>query len=110
MKSLYDFIVKPLNDRYENKIKVDNKELILNTKIEDHVFVSKKAIVVSTPAAFKTSIDVGDEVYIHHNILEDGMMLKVEKETVLLILKMTYIFVLLIKYIYIKKIMKLNVI
>lgn len=68
MKSLYDFIVKPLSDRYENKIKVDNKELILNTKIEDHVFVSKKAVVVSTPAAFKTSINVGDEVYIHHNI------------------------------------------
>ena len=68
MKSLYDFIVKPLNYRYDNKIKFQDKELILNTKIESHVFVSKKALIVSEPHHNSTEIKIGDEVYIHHNI------------------------------------------
>ena len=68
MKSLYSFIVKPLNERYDNIKKVGDKELIINSSIENHIFVSKKAVVVSTPAAYTTEIKVGDEVYIHHNI------------------------------------------
>jgi len=68
MKSLYQFIIKPYEDRYNNKIQVDDKELIVNTSIEDHKFVSKKAVVVSTPAAFDTDIRPGDKVYVHHNI------------------------------------------
>ena len=68
MKSLYSFIVKPLKTRYDNIRKVDNKNLIINTSIENHIFVSKKAVVVSTPAAYTTNIKKGDELYIHHNI------------------------------------------
>ena len=34
MTSVFNFIVKPVGDRYDNKVKVDGKELILNTKIE----------------------------------------------------------------------------
>ena len=68
MKSLYSFIVKPLNERYENIKNIEGKELIINSNIEDHRFVSKKAVVVSTPAAYATKINVGDEVYVHHNI------------------------------------------
>ena len=68
MKSLYSFIVKPLNQRYDNVKKIGSKKLIINTGIEDHQFISKKAVVVSTPAAFKTKVNVGDEIYIHHNI------------------------------------------
>ena len=68
MKSLYQFIIKPFNDRYDNTKKIDDKTLIVNTSIEDHKFVSKKAVVVSTPAAFKTKVKTGDIVYVHHNI------------------------------------------
>ena len=68
MKSLYSFIVKPFEDRYNNIKKVNDKELIINSSIENHIFVSKKAVVVSTPAAYTTEIKVGDEVYIHHNV------------------------------------------
>jgi hypothetical protein len=68
MKSLYSFIVKPFEDRYNNTKKVNDKELIINSSIENHIFVSKKAVVVSTPAAYTTEIKVGDEVYIHHNV------------------------------------------
>ena len=68
MKSLYYFIVKPLNERYDNTRTVAGSDLIINTGIEDHKFISKKAVVVSTPAAYNTKINIGDELYIHHNI------------------------------------------
>mgnify|MGYP000737040811 CR=1 FL=1 len=64
MKGLYSFIVKPLESRYDNIKKIDNKNLIINTSIENHVFVSKKAVVVSTPAAYATDIKVGDKLYV----------------------------------------------
>ena len=68
MKSLYQFIIKPLNKRYDNTKKINDKTLIVNTSIEDHQFVSKKALVVATPAAYTTEINIGDELYVHHNI------------------------------------------
>ena len=68
MQSLYYFIVKPLNDRYDNTRKVADTDLIINSGIEDHRFISKKAVVVQTPAAYTTKINIGDELYIHHNI------------------------------------------
>ena len=68
MQSLYYFIVKPLNDRYDNTRRVAGTDLIINSGIEDHRFISKKAVVVSTPAAYTTKISIGDELYIHHNI------------------------------------------
>jgi len=68
VKSLYYFIVKPFDDRYDNTRTVNGNDLIINTGIEDHRFISKKAVVVSTPAAYDTKINIGDELYIHHNI------------------------------------------
>ena len=68
MQSLYYFIVKPLNDRYDNTRRVAGTDLIINSGIEDHRFISKKAVVVQTPAAYTTKINIGDELYIHHNI------------------------------------------
>ena len=68
MKSVYDFIIKPIGEIYDNKTKIDNKELILNTSIEKHKFVNNVAEVVSIPLAFYTPINVGDKIIIHHNI------------------------------------------
>ena len=68
MKSLYQFIVKPLNERYNNIKKVGDRSLIINTTIENHRFVSKEAVVVSVPAAYSSPIKVGDKVIVHHNL------------------------------------------
>lgn len=68
MQGLYNFIIKPLNGRYENVKKIGENELIVNTSVENHNFVSKRAIVISTPKAYKTPIKKGDEVIVHHNI------------------------------------------
>ena len=68
MKSLYKFIISPLNERYNNTIKVEGVDLITNTSVEDYQSVSKKAIVIETPSAFETKIKKGDHVIVHHNI------------------------------------------
>ena len=68
MHSVFDFIVKPVGSRYDNSIKVDDKELILNTKIESFKSVNNIAEVVAMPLAYKTDIKVGDTVVIHHNV------------------------------------------
>jgi len=68
MKSLYDFIVKPFGDRYENEIKLGEKTLVLNTKIENWKAVNNLAVIVETPKAFKTNIKKGDIVVVHQNV------------------------------------------
>ena len=60
MNSLYDFIVEPLGDKYNNEIKVEDKDLVLNSKIESFKFVNRQAIVIAIPLAFKTNIKIGD--------------------------------------------------
>ncbi len=68
MESLYRFIIKPKGERYDNEKKIGDKSLITNTRIETFQSVSKKAIVIALPKAYKTDIKVGDEVIIHHNV------------------------------------------
>ena len=68
MKSLYNFIIKPYKSRYENSIEIEDINFIVNSNIENHEFISKKAVVVNTPAAFETNIKCGDIIYVHHNI------------------------------------------
>ena len=80
MKSIYDFIVEPLGDEYSNKIKIGDKELIVNTKIEDFKFVNRLAKVLETPKAFSTSINVGDIIVIHQNVFRTFYDMKGNKK------------------------------
>ena len=68
MKSVYNFVVTPKGERYNNKKKVGDKELILNTEIYNHQFVNREAIVKSVPTAFETEIKPGDTIITHHNV------------------------------------------
>ena len=68
MKSVFSFIVKPLGARYDNKVKIKDKELIINTSIENFKSVNNLAEIVSVPLAYSTDIQVGDLVIIHHNV------------------------------------------
>ena len=68
MKSVYNFVVTPKGERYNNKKKVGDSELILNTEIYNHQFVNRTAIVISTPLIGDTDIQPGDEVIVHHNV------------------------------------------
>ena len=68
MKSVFDFIVEPLGQRYNNEIKVGDKSLIINTKLESFKSVNNIAKVIQVPLAYKTVIKKGDKVMIHHNV------------------------------------------
>ena len=68
MKSVYNFVVTPIGERYNNTKKVGDSELILNTEIFNHQYVNRKASVVSTPIIGNTDIQVGDDVIVHHNV------------------------------------------
>ena len=68
MKSVYNFVVTPKGERYNNKKKVGDSELILNTEIFNHQYVNREAIVISKPIVGDTDIKAGDTVIVHHNV------------------------------------------
>jgi hypothetical protein len=68
MRSLYDFIIEPIGERYNNTKQIGDKELIVNTEIFNHQYVNRKAKVLALPILIKTNIQVGDTVIVHHNV------------------------------------------
>ena len=68
MKSVYNFVVKPKGERYNNIKELDGSELILNTEIFNHQYVNREATVISTPIVGDTDIKPGDTVVVHHNV------------------------------------------
>ena len=68
MKSVYNFVVTPVGERYNNSKKVEGGDLILNTEIYNHQYVNREAEVISTPIVGDTDIEPGDTVIVHHNV------------------------------------------
>jgi len=68
MKSVFDFLVAPKGERTTSAKEVNGKQLILNTELQNHQYVSRIGIVKAVPTAFETEINVGDEVIVHHNV------------------------------------------
>jgi hypothetical protein len=68
MRSVYNFVVKPKGERYNNIKELDGNELILNTEIFNHQYINREAEVISTPIVGDTNIKPGDTVIVHHNV------------------------------------------
>ena len=68
MRSVYNFVVTPKGERYNNTKKLEGGELILNTDIFNHQYVNREATVISTPIIGDTDIKPGDTVVVHHNV------------------------------------------
>ena len=68
MRSIYDFIIKPVGRRYDNEVKVGEHTLVTNSSIESFKHVNNIAEVIETPVAFATPIRKGDLIIIHHNV------------------------------------------
>ena len=68
MKSVYNFVVTPKGERYNNSKKVGDTNLILNTEIFNHQYINRNATIISTPIIGDTNIKTGDEVIVHHNV------------------------------------------
>ena len=68
MKTVYNYIVEPKDDRYDNTVKIGSIDFIVNSDISEHKHISRTAIVKAIPSGVKTEVKVGDEVIVHHNI------------------------------------------
>jgi|TARA_R110002020_G_scaffold467188_2_gene690575 hypothetical protein len=68
MKSLNNYIIKPLGERYNNSVDVDGKSLIVNTEVFNHQYVNRKAEILALPINEDSELKVGDVVIVHHNV------------------------------------------
>ena len=68
MQSLYNFVVEPISERYNNSKKVGEKQLILNTEIYNHLNVNRHAKVLSVPKIGDTEIQVDVTDIVHFNV------------------------------------------
>ena len=80
MKSVYNFVVTPKGERYNNKKKVGDSELILNTEIFNHQYVNREAVVISKPIVGDTDIKAGDTVIVHYNVFRRWHNVKGEEK------------------------------
>ena len=86
MRSLYDFIIEPIGDRYNNVEKIGDKELIVNTEIFNHQHVNRTAKVLAIPKLIGTNIKIGDTVIVHHNVFRRWHNIRGEEKTELLVI------------------------
>jgi len=68
MRGIYNFVITPIDGRYNNIKDIDDKELILNTQMYNHQFVNREALVLETPIKNDTGIQKGDTIIVHHNV------------------------------------------
>ena len=68
MIPLFDVIVKPAGERYNNCIKVGNSELILNTEVFNHQYINRVGLVYKAPFYNPLNLIEGDQVIVHHNV------------------------------------------
>ena len=82
MRPIYNFIIKPHGERYNNSTKVDGKDLILNTEIFNHQYVNREGIIISSPIYNPHNLQEQDKVLVHHNVFRRWHNVKgVEKNT-----------------------------
>ena len=71
MKSPYNFIVTPLNNRrYDNVKNVSGVDLITSVSQEDHISSNRLAKVISLPINYKGPVEEGDTLLVHHNVFK----------------------------------------
>lgn len=69
MKHLYAYIIEPVNGRYSNNKKVGDKNLLLNTSIEDHKYVNRLGKIIEKPINVDLDyLQIDDLVIVHHNV------------------------------------------
>jgi hypothetical protein len=77
MQSLFEYIISTEN-RYNNIIDIDGKELVVNTEIteRDYIFVNRIGKVLKLPLYNDSIINEGDEVIVHHNVFRRWIDMK----------------------------------
>jgi len=68
MKGMFNFVIEPFEGRYDNKKSIDGSELILNTELHNHNYVSRIGVVKYVCLDNPNNISEGDKVVVHHNV------------------------------------------
>ena len=68
MNAYKDFIISPIGHRYNNSVRVNDKELILNTEIFNHQYINRVGVVYKVPLYNPLNLIEGDQVIVHHNV------------------------------------------
>ena len=68
MRSVFNFLVEPKDGITTAKKDVGGNELLLNTELQNHQYTSRHGVVVGTPLAEESEVQVGDEIIVHHNV------------------------------------------
>ena len=77
MRSVYNFVITPKGQRYNNTKKIGDKKLIINTEIYNHQYINREAIVVSTPMiGDDLGIKPGDIIITHFNVFRRWLDIK----------------------------------
>ena len=69
MQSLFEYIISTEN-RYNNTIDVEGKELVVNTEVteRDYMFVNRIGKIIKLPLYNNSELKENDEVIVHHNV------------------------------------------
>ena len=71
MRSPYNFIVTPLNNRrYDNIKDIGETEFITSVSEEDYESSNRLAKVIALPLQYEGPVDVGDILLVHHNVFK----------------------------------------
>lgn len=71
MKSIYQFIVTPVDKkRYNNTKTIAGMDFIVSTSEEDVSASNREAVVVETPLSYSGPIEKGDILLVHHNVFK----------------------------------------
>ena len=68
MRAPYSYIIRPEEGRTTSVKEVGGQELILNTELQNHQYVSRSGIVLEKPIVGDGKIQKGDNVIVHHNV------------------------------------------
>ncbi len=71
MKSIYQFIVSPVNNkRYNNTKQIGDVDFVISTSEENYTTSNREAKVIETPINYKGPIKKGDILLVHHNVFK----------------------------------------
>jgi len=69
MRSPFQFIVSPVNDkRYNNTINISGVDFIISVNDEDYAYTNRYATLLSTPPNYAGPAIIGDVLLVHHNV------------------------------------------
>lgn len=77
MRSPYQFIIEPLDDKlYNNTKKIGDVDFIISSSFENHKTTNRQAVVKAVPVNYNGPIQDGALIIVHHNVFRKHLDMK----------------------------------